>query len=146
MLPSFFIQPVSIVLAIFVSFVFGALWYGPLFGDLWARLIGMDRSKPPKPDEIIRGMILSACGNALTSFVMAHVVQVVRASSWGVHSSDYSSAFYGFICGLFVWIGFYIPLALNGVAWEGRNFGLCFLNIAYYFFHIQIISLIVSMT
>jgi hypothetical protein len=145
-LPNFYIQPVSIVVSVIVAFIFGGLWYGPLFGEVWARLIGMDMSKPPKMSEIQRGMFLSVLGSTFTSFVMCHLVQVIRPSSWGIVGQDQSPILYGFVTALFAWVGFLVPVCLNTVAWERRPWGLCFLNLAYWFFHLQIIAFVCSVT
>lgn len=146
MLPVFYIQPVSIIVSVIVGFIFGGLWYGPFFGLLWADLIGHDTSKPPSPSEVIRGLLLNILGTTLTSFVFTHLVQVVRPSSWGIENQDEDKVHTAFVVALFVWVGFFIPLALNGVAWEKRSWGLFFLNIAYYFFHTQILAFIAAVT
>jgi hypothetical protein len=146
MWPIIYVQPVSIAVSVIAAFFLGGMWYGPLFGQLWVRLIGMDLSKPPKSEEISRGMALSILGSTFCSFVLCHLVQIVRPSAWGHMGQDRSPEAYGFGVGFFVWLGFYVPVCLNSVAWERRSWGLCFLNMAYWFCHCQLIALIHSMT
>ncbi len=35
----------AILLAVVASFIFGAIWYGPLFGKTWAGLMGFKTVK-----------------------------------------------------------------------------------------------------
>ncbi len=146
MLPHISIRPGPVGLAVLASFFFGAMWYGPLFGKMWGRMMGMDMSKPPQSGEIIRGMVLTVIGSTLTSFVMLNNVQVWRPSAWGIDGQDDSKVINGAMTALFMWIGFSVPMCLNTVAWERRSVALCCLNMAYHFCHLQLIAFVVAQT
>jgi hypothetical protein len=51
---------------------------------------------------------------------------------------------YGFFNGFFAWIGFFVPMLLGTVAWEGRTWGLFGLNAANHFLTLQIIAMILA--
>jgi hypothetical protein len=141
------LRPFPVIVAVVVSFFFGAMWYGPLFGKYWAKLMNMDMmSKPPQSSEIFRGMALTIVGSILTSFVMLNNVQVWRPSSWGIEGAHDSKLINGAMTALFMWVGFSVPMCLNTVAWERRSFTLCFLNMAYHFCHLQLIAFVVAQT
>ena len=117
--------------AVVVSFIFGFLWYGPIFGKAWAGLMGfkIEDGKGKKPP--VSSLILTIFGTCLTTFVLAYIL----------HNSKLQC---NFGVGLLAWIGFYIPLLLGTVTWEGRPWKLFALNAAYNFLNLQLIAAIVT--
>jgi uncharacterized protein DUF1761 len=133
----------AVLIAVVVSFVFGWLWYGPLFGKKWAALMKMPADMKPDPKVMTRGMVLMVIGTFLTAYTMVFFSDIWRPSVWG-GTGDSPGYYYGFLTGLWVWIGFYIPMQLSTVAWEGRSWALYGLNIAYAFLNLQIIAMILQ--
>ena len=136
-LPMIHLNYLAVVGAAVACFVFGWLWYGPLFGKLWARLMGMPADVKPTSAQMARGMILSLVGALLMSFVLAHSVQVWQPSRWNAGANG-ALWMYGFFAGLFTWIGFYIPQLFSALSWEGKSPKLFFLNAIYHFINLQI--------
>ena len=143
MQPGIVINFTAIAGAVIASFVFGWLWFGPLFGRTWARLRDMPADATPGPGVMVRGMILTVVGTFLTAYVLFHSTNVWRESAWGV-GTDAPAYIYGFFSGLFTWLGFYVPMLLGTVAWEGRSWKLFGLNAAYHFLNLQLIAMIVA--
>jgi hypothetical protein len=137
------INYLAIVAAVAASFVFGFLWHGPLFGKKWASLMGMSMDKKPDMGMMLRPMLLTLFGTLLTSYVLVHTTHIWRASTWGA-GADSASYVYGFLSGFFTWLGFYVPVFLSTVAWEGRSWGLFLLNVSYHFINLQIIAMIIA--
>ena len=133
----------AIIVAIIASFLLGGLWYGPLFGKAWRKEMGVPEGVKPSGAEMARPMILNIIGTFLTAFVLAHEVQVWRASSWNA-GTDASAAVYGFFGGFFSWLGFQVPVLLNAVAFERKSWKLFFINAAYLFISLQLIGMILS--
>ena len=102
------------------AFVFGAVWYGPLFGKTWAQLAGfkMDKECTGKPP--VSSLLFTFAGTVSTVFVLAYMI------GNGKFCCNPSAAF-------MVWIGFYVPMLLGGVAWEGRSWKLFGINAGYHF-------------
>jgi hypothetical protein len=125
------------------AFVIGGLWYGPLFGKPWAAAMGWKPDQKPEPGTVKRAMILQIVGLVLTVFVLTHTVQVWRASVWnaGTDGPDY---LYGFFNGFWTWLGFYVPLQLGKVSWEGRPWKLFFINTGHDFVNLQVMSQILA--
>lgn len=115
--------------AVAASFVFGFLWYGPVFGKTWAGLMGMkiDKCNKPAPWAIP----LTLLGTVLTTFVMAYVLYIYKPYC------TYGAAF-------FIWLGFYVPLLFSSVTWEGKPWKLFALNAAYYFLNLQLIAAVLT--
>jgi len=115
-------------LAVVASFIFGFLWYGPLFGKTWAQLMGIKIGEcKPKP----WALPLTLLGTVLTTFVLAYILYIYRPYC------AYGAAF-------FIWLGFYVPLLFGSVTWEGRPWKLFALNAAYYFLNLQLITAVLT--
>lgn len=134
---------IGIVAAVVAAFVFGWIWYGPLFGRTWGKIMGFNMDKKPDMKSMRKGMILQLVGCFLTAYVLAHSNQVWRPSVWGV-GADQSDCVYGFFGGFFTWLGFYVPIQLGKVAWENRPWKLFFINASHDFINLQIISQILA--
>lgn len=143
MQPAININYLALLAAVAASFVFGWLWYGPLFGKKWASLMNMPIDAKPDPKVMMRGMALTLVGVYLTAYVMLHTGEVWRPSVWRA-GPDAPPYVYGFFNGFFVWLGFYVPMLLATVAWEGRRWTLFGLNAAYHFLNLQIIAMILA--
>ena len=143
MYPQIHVNFMAVIAAVIASFMLGWLWYGPLFGKKWASLMKLPPDAKPDPKVMLRGMGLMVLGTFLTAYVMVHAGDVWRPSVWGV-DADAPSYRYGFFNGFFTWIGFFVPLLLGSVAWEGRSWGLFGLNAAYHFVNLQVIAMILA--
>jgi hypothetical protein len=131
MLPEIHLNYPAIAAAMAANILIGFLWYGPLFGKIWMKEVGMPADCKPDPKVIRRAMMLMVIGSFLTVFVLAHSLEVWRPSSWKL-GPDAPNATYGFYSAFFTWIGFYVPQLFSGVAWENKSWKLFGLNAGYY--------------
>ena len=138
--PTLHLNYAAIAAAVIVSFALGGLWYGPLFGKKWAELMGM-KMEDAKPGKL--PFLLMIFGTLLTAYVLSHSVQIWRPSVWGA-GEDQPSYMYGFFAGFFTWLGFYVPMLLGSVAWEGRPWKLFCLNATYHLINLQVIAMILA--
>ena len=120
----------AIGLAVVASFIFGYLWYGPLFGKTWAGLMGFKKTteckKPP-----VSSLLLTLLGTALTAFVMAYILGIYKPCC-------------NFGAALLIWFGFYVPLLLGTVTWEGKPWKLFALNGVFYLLNLELIAAILT--
>lgn len=116
-------------LAVVASFIFGYLWYGPLFGKTWAELVGLKIEGCNKPKAW--ALPLTLLGTILTTFVLAYILYIYKPYC------TYGAAF-------FVWAGFYLPLLAGAVTWEGKPWKLFILNAAYNFLNLQLIAAVLT--
>ncbi len=119
----------AMAISVVAAFVFGFLWYGPLFGKTWAGLMGIKMDKECKPKASC--FILTILGTCSTVFVLAYII------GNGKFCCNPSAAF-------MVWIGFYVPLLLGSVTWEKRPWKLFALNAVYYFLSLQLVAAIIT--
>jgi hypothetical protein len=90
-----------------------------------------------------QAMILMVIGTFLTTYVLAHEVLIWRPSVWNA-GVDSPSFVYGFFAGFFVWLGFYVPVLMGQVSWEGKSWKLFLINAAYYFVNLQLVGMILA--
>ncbi len=109
------------------SFVLGALWYGPVFGKPWIRLMGFTpesmKAMKMTPTKAMIGIFI---GSLLTSYVLAHAIV------FGIAYTGIAGALGGMMAGFYYWLGFALPLTATAYLVEGKSAKLWFLNAAYY--------------
>ena len=142
MQPEIHLNWLAIAASVIGSFALGGLWYGPLFGKAWQRAIGFADVKPAGA-EIAKGSALNVFGTLLMAFVLAHEVSVWRPSAWNA-GADAAASVYGFFAGFFIWLGFVVPVLLNGVAFERKSWKVFGINAVYQFLSLQLMAMILS--
>jgi hypothetical protein len=143
MQPDLHVNYFAILAAILIKAALGGLWYGPLFGRAWNRELGSAPGFHPSGAVLFRARILRVIGMALTAYVLALAVAVIRPSSWGA-GTDASAASYGFLAALAVWAGFYVPQLLSRVAWEGASWRLLRVHLLYHFVALQLAAQVLA--
>lgn len=117
-------------IAVVANFILGWLWYGPLFGNAWAKEMKIDMSKKPEASVMIQGMVMMVIGNFLMAYVLAHDIfawsNVPGMESMNGLSAVLSTAF-------FTWLGYYVPTHIGATTWENKSWKLTGINLAYHF-------------
>lgn len=108
----------AILVASVAAFLFGWLWYGPLFGKQWMRLAQV-RAKEIKFE----------AGPMLIAFVSTIVLVSVFSIILGL--TGRSGWVNGVGLGLLFWLGFSATASLGMVLWEKKSWKLWLLNNAY---------------
>ncbi len=131
----------AVFIAVLANFIIGFLWYTPLFGKAWAKEMGFDMSTKPKSSQMIRGLIFSLIGNFFLAYVFAHNI-----AAWGfVPGMDSMSPIVKVVNStVFTWLGFYLPVDLNSVSWEGKSWKLFGINTGYHFMTLLVAALILT--
>lgn len=118
-------------ITVVVSFFFGFLWYGPLFGKKWAQLAGFKMTDECKGKPPLSSLLLTLLGTFLTTIAMAYIINVLKPCC------NFGAVF-------LVWIGFYVPLMFGTVAWEQRPWMFFVLNAVYAFLNLQLIAALIT--
>ena len=136
------IHMVAILVAVVANFILGFLWYTPLFGKAWAKEMGFDTSVKPAGGQIAKGMIFMVIGNFFLAYVFAHNI-----AAWNfVPGMDATSpAMKIMYSTVFTWLGFYVPVDLNTVAWESKSWTLFAINTSYHFVMLLVASTILTL-
>jgi hypothetical protein len=104
----------AVLVAAVASMVIGSIWYGPLFGKMFIREMGMDQWTPEKQaaEKKRMGMIYAV------QFI-ASLVTFYALGSFMDRLGQESVAG-GLKTALCVWIGFYVPFKLGDALWGGN--------------------------
>lgn len=127
----------ALIGGVVVSMIIGYVWYGPLFGKLWASLQGW--SEEDMKTKQSQGMAKSYAIMALGSLVATYIIGVFAKTTGSVTLVD------GVSLGFFVWLGFAVPLQLSSILWEGKPVKLYALNVGYNLVTYVIIGSIVAL-
>jgi ABC-type transporter Mla maintaining outer membrane lipid asymmetry permease subunit MlaE len=125
-MPEITINYWAVLVAAAANIVVGTLWYGPLFGKAWKRMMGFT-------DEAMRQMKMTVKGAYLGGIVTALLIAYVLAHDAFVWGSFFGAeATFGFALSLafWVWLGYVVTTQAGSVLWEGRPWKLFFLNAA----------------
>lgn len=111
----------------------GMVWYGPLFGKYWMKLLGLTpesmRTMPLSPlQAIVGGSVAAVCMAAVLSYASLYFAAVTV-----VHA---------LILAFWMWFGFVVPTQAGSYLWEGKPFMLLVLNASFYLVTLSIMSVI----
>jgi hypothetical protein len=128
----------AIVLSAVVAFVFGFLWYGPLFGRRWGEEMGFDMASGEKP--AMKTMLWPMAGNFTGNFLIAYVLTWVLAGV-GIHWGGFLGVL---MTTILIWTGFYLPTGFSQKGWEQRTWGFFGINMGYHFLNLMIIGTMIT--
>lgn len=130
----------AILLCTVLSMVLGSLWYGPIFGKPWMKLMGMKKEsmKGITGSEMAKLYGIQTIGSIIMAFVMAH--SLVFASVY----QNISGVSAGLQAGFWNWLGFVAPVTLTTVLWEGKSWKLWILNNGYFLVLLSMFGVILS--
>ena len=122
------INMLLVFLAAVSSMVIGWLWYGPVFGKPWMKMMGFTQASMDEAKKKGMGKAygLMFVGSLVMAYTLAH--SLVFASTY-MHVMGYPA---GLMSGFWSWFGFVAPVTMGGVLWEGKSWKLWALNNGYY--------------
>ncbi|MEE9225975.1 MAG: DUF1761 domain-containing protein [Bacteroidota bacterium] len=126
----------AVLVAAIANFGLGAVWYSPaLFAKRWLALMKkseaeLEQMKKGAP----RAYALSFVGALVMSYVLAHIVDYVQATTVAG----------GLESGFWLWLGFVGTTNLSGVLFEDRPTGLYLINMGYYLVSLLIMGTILA--
>src|SRR5688500_7797859 len=109
------INIVAILVAVVANFFLGFLWYTPSFGRAWAKEMRFDLNVKPPSSVMAKGMIIMVIVNFFQAYVFAHNM---AAWTYVPEANTMSPMMSIANASIFTWLGFYLPIDLNRVAWE----------------------------
>jgi len=115
----------AVFFAAVTAFFIGFLWYGPVFGKYWMKLMGMTpESMKSMSMTPAKAMTFGFIGMLLFAYVLAQFAFLYGAIGVGF-SGALQLAFW-------IWLGFYVPTTAGAWLWEGKSFKLFLFNAVYY--------------
>lgn len=108
----------AVIVGVIGSNVLGFLWYGPLFGETWMRMIGKTRDQIEASGSMY---VVTIVGAAIAMTALAIFVGAVGAST----------LVEGLIAGAVAWIGLGATATFLYTTFEGPPVNVWFLNAVY---------------
>ena len=102
----------AILAATIAQFIIGAVWYMPLFGNLWGKIHGFEKVSKAEQKKMMQSM-MPLLGVQL---VMTLVTTVVLATFLAYQPTWNAYAMAGFM-----WIGFVVPTQVSAVLFGGTK-------------------------
>lgn len=133
----------AILVCVIAAMPLGFLWFGPLFGKKWAKEMGIPFEEKPDGKTMAKSMAIYLFGSLLTIWVLAHTIPVWMPSTWGV-GEDAALWVYAINGAFWNWLGFFLPLQMGRVAWEGRSWRLVLINSSFDFTRLMAFSFILT--
>jgi hypothetical protein len=121
----------AVIVAAVATFILGMLWYGPLFGKVWARLSGKDLSQ--KPSNMGIRMVVALVSNGVYAWGLA-----VLIGSLGITSVGLALCLAATVWGTFVSMTY-----LGAVLWENHSLKLFCFNTVFNLVMAFVVALIV---
>ena len=118
---------IEIAVAFVAYYLVSFLWWGPLFGRMWGRQVGMDMTERPDGKTMGIALLLQAVGTFLLAYVLWHVMVAftVDLDTGMMTNPTVAAAMQGVF---FTWLGFFVPVQLGRVAWEKSSWTLFGIN------------------
>lgn len=123
---------IGVIVAAVASMVVGFIWYGPLFGKPWAKLMGWNAAHMEKAKNDKAGMMKTYGMSFVGSIFMAFVLSMLIGLTGKVTMMD------GVMLGFWSWLGFVMPVQMTDVLFGGKSWNLFMINTGY-----QLASLLV---
>lgn len=116
--------------------VLGYLWYGPVFGKPWMKLMGITKtSMKGKGGEMAKNYIVMFISALVLSYVFAYILAVFQAVT-------VAEALMG---AFWTWLGFIATTMLGGVLWTKKPLTLYAIDAGYYLAGLAIIGIVLTL-
>ena len=93
---------IAFVIAIFLPMIIGSLWYGPLFGKMWMRMMNLTEEKIKETLNPAKSYGGSMVGSVLTAYVLSMLITLM----------DMGTFTGGLTVGFAAWVGFFATTRL----------------------------------
>ena len=107
------VNVLAIIIASVLQFVFGAIWYTPVFGKTWGKIHGFDKHSPEMQKEMMKSM-----GPLLG---MQFVITVLTTSVLAVLLANVTSPWSAYVFAGLCWLGFMVPTQVSAVLFGGTE-------------------------
>lgn len=105
---------IAVIVAAVASMAIGAMWYGPVFGKIFAKAIGMDQWTEEKRNDMMKKSRYYYLLQFAASILMFYVFAVILTAL------NMFTVAGGMIAALIVWIGIIVPVKFGEQLWGGK--------------------------
>ena len=103
----------AIIVAAVLQFIFGAVWYTPIFGKTWGAIHGFDKYSKAEQEKMQKGMMPLLAAQLIVTVVTTYVLALIY--------SGLSAEWHVFGAAGFIWLGFILPTQISAVIFGGTE-------------------------
>ncbi|NNF03057.1 MAG: DUF1761 domain-containing protein [Rhodothermales bacterium] len=115
----------AVLVAAFIPMVVGSLWYGPLFGKQWMRMVDKTEEELKEGFNPMKSYGVTFVMALLMAYVLAHIL-IAWEDAYGL-----VGLWAGIQGAFWIWLGFVLTIGWQAVAFEDKKLGLYWLNMLY---------------
>src|SRR3990167_10098559 len=130
----------AVIASAILAMVLGFLWYGPIFGKAWIKLMGFTTES--MDDAKKKGMTKSYIIMIVTTLVMAFVF--AHSLEFGIAYTNTTGVAAGLTAAFWNWLGFIATVLTGKVLWEGKSWKLWFLDSGYYLVSLCLMGIVLA--
>ena len=139
-MPEIQINIITILIAVVANFFFGFLWFSVLFKKVWAKEMGFEANEEVPKKVLFKSLGLALIGYFLLAFALTQQIALYNPETWGLGASNLSNAERIIEVVFCVWLGFFVPMLLNNVAWAKHSWKLFAINASYHLFALSLVA------
>jgi len=136
------INYLAIFVAGIVQMVLGFLWYGPLFGKPWAKMMGFTKEDEVRAKKEGMGKTygMTFAATLLIAYVLTHFIQ------YGAYGMGISGIGAGIQTAFWAWLGFIMPVQLNSMLFgnKPKNYKLFAIDTCYYLVSLLVMGVVLT--
>jgi hypothetical protein len=109
----------AVLVSVIASMILGMLWYGPLFGNTWMKLVGLTKKDTEK--DMAKTMAMGLINTFITIAGLSLLLTMMNITETTA----------GLQVGALVWLAFIATNNTAGVIWAKMPWKLCWINSFY---------------
>ncbi len=121
----------AIVVVSVISMLLGMIWYGPLFGKAWMKIVKL-KKKDAKSGPL--SMILAFVMSLLMFTILSYFIDIFAITAIPQ----------GIALAAMMWLGFMVPKDMSPVLWQKKSFRLFLINASYGFVTVAIAGAVLA--
>jgi len=121
----------TVIVATLAGFALGALWYGPLFGKVWMRAVGLSADRT--------GF------NPTVAYASTFAWALLSAIVLGAELGQGAGARWGATCGAAIGVFFVLPSLATNYLFEGKPFLVTAINGGYHVVRFALMGLVIGL-
>jgi hypothetical protein len=123
--PEISISWAAIAVATIAAMAIGSIWYGPLFGEKWMRLVKLSKKDTEKSWQ--KPMLVMLVLSVLQAFILAHFIAYAQ-----YYYFETSEVTIGILTGFWLWAGFVLPVLGGSYLFARRSLELMKIDLGNY--------------
>ena len=124
---------VAVVLSAVAAMIVGSIWYGPLFGKAWMKLVGISKDDVKK-SEMPKLYGIMFVGALVEAYVLSHFI----------HYAGAYTLVLGAKTGLWAWLGFVATVMIGNYMFSKKPIKLFYIDAGYALVNLMVMGAIIA--